>query len=173
MDIFYNHRIYLPSILKIICIMNPSTIKRVLLTIPFTFSLLCMLAQDTPATKDTINNKEADVIFTRVEVEANYPGGNAGWRDYLVKNLRGDAPVDNNAPGGTYQVIVRFIVDKDSTISEVVSETKHGYGMEAEVIRVIKKSGKWNPAYQNGRPVKAYRRQPVTFVVPEEPKKKN
>ncbi len=37
--------------------------------------------------------------------------------------------------------------------------------MEAEVVRMLKKSPKWSPAIQNGKPVKAYRKQPVTFVI--------
>ena len=32
-----------------------------------------------------------------------------------------------------------------------------------EAIRVIKNSGKWTPAVQNGRTVKSYKQQPVTF----------
>ena len=30
-------------------------------------------------------------------------------------------------------------------------------------VRVIKKSGKWNPAVQNGRKVKSYKSQPMNF----------
>ncbi|MBC7873898.1 MAG: energy transducer TonB, partial [Ferruginibacter sp.] len=41
----------------------------------------------------------------------------------------------------------------------------HGYGMEEEAIKVIKKGPKWEPAVQNGRQVKAYRKQPITFQV--------
>jgi hypothetical protein len=37
--------------------------------------------------------------------------------------------------------------------------------MEEEVVRILKKSPKWSPAIQNGKPVKAYRRQPVTFMI--------
>lgn len=37
--------------------------------------------------------------------------------------------------------------------------------MEDEAIRVLKKSKKWLPAVQNGRKVKAYRKQPITFVI--------
>ena len=43
--------------------------------------------------------------------------------------------------------------------------TNHGYGMEEEAMRVIKKGPKWTPAVQNGRSVKAYRKQPITFQV--------
>lgn len=107
-------------------------------------------------------------IFNKVEVEAEFPGGNAAWSRYLKNNLNANTPVDNGASEGTYTVIVRFIVSKDGSISDVVAETKHGYGMEAEAIKIIKKGPSWKPALQNGRNVNAYRRQPITFVVAEQ-----
>ena len=106
-------------------------------------------------------------VFNKVEVEAAFPGGESAWRRYLKNNLDANAPIDNGAPEGTYQVIVRFIVSKDGSISDVAAETKFGYGMEAEAVKIIKKGPKWTPALQNGRNVNAYRRQPITFVVSE------
>ncbi|MBP9097889.1 MAG: energy transducer TonB [Ferruginibacter sp.] len=113
--------------------------------------------------KDDDENK----VFNKVEVEASFPGGEAAWRRYLQNNLDANTPIDNGAPEGTYSVIVRFIVSRDGSISDVVAETKHGYGMEAEAVKIIKKGPKWTPALQNGRNVNAYRRQPITFVVAE------
>ncbi len=104
-------------------------------------------------------------VFNKVEVEAGFPGGDGAWRRYLTNNLDAEVPVSNDAPEGTYQVIVRFIVSKDGSISDVQAETKFGYGMEAEAVRAIKKGPKWTPALQNGRHVNAYRRQPITFLV--------
>ncbi len=104
-------------------------------------------------------------IFQKVEVEAQFPGGITAWMRYLQNNLNADTPIKNKARNGTYKVIVRFIVSKDGSISNVTAETHFGHGMEQEVIRVIKTGPKWEPALQNGRPVNAYRRQPVTFVV--------
>ena len=112
-------------------------------------------------------SNDEDKIFTKVENEAAFPGGEAAWRRYLERNLNPSAPVDNGAPQGTYQVIVRFIVSKDGSISDVTPETKFGYGMEEEAVKVIKKGPKWTPALQNGRNVNAYRRQPITFQVQE------
>ncbi|MFC4262346.1 energy transducer TonB [Ferruginibacter yonginensis] len=111
---------------------------------------------------------EEDKIFTKVEIEAEYPGGQGAWGNYLRKNLNGQVASDNSAPAGTYTVVVRFIVAKDGSISDVTPETSVGYGMEQEAIRVIKKGPKWKPAQQNGNIVKAYRRQPISFVVTEE-----
>ncbi len=113
--------------------------------------------------KDDDENK----VFNKVEVEAGFPGGEAAWRRYLQNNLNANTPVDNGAAEGTYQVIVRFIVSKDGSISDVVAETKFGFGMEDEAVKIIKKGPKWTPALQNGRNVNAYRRQPITFVVQE------
>jgi periplasmic protein TonB len=107
------------------------------------------------------------IVFSKVEVEAEFPGGTSAFGDYLKQNLRVNTPVKNKAPAGNYKVIIRFIVSKTGDISGLYAETYFGYGMEEEVIRVIKKSPKWTPATQNGTVVNAYRRQPVTFVVDE------
>ncbi|WP_114793161.1 M56 family metallopeptidase [Niabella yanshanensis] len=101
-------------------------------------------------------------VFTKVEIDAAYPGN---WRSFLEKNLNGVVPVENGAKPGNYTTIIQFIVDKDGTVSDIKPLTKHGYGMEEEAMRVIKASGKWAPAIQNKREVKAYRKQPITFQI--------
>lgn len=111
-------------------------------------------------------------IYERVEVEASFEGGEEGWRNYLMKNLNGNTPVVNGAPAGRYTVIVQFVVAKNGAVSAVKALTKHGYGMEAEVIRILRQSPPWVPAVQNGRKVMAYRKQPVTFEISEEKKKR-
>lgn len=97
--------------------------------------------------------------------EATFPGGVEGWRRYLERNLDASVPVYNRAPVGYYTVIVQFIVHTDGHIEDVKAVTSLGYGMEEEVVRLIKKGPKWIPAVHFGTPVKAYRKQPVTFVV--------
>ncbi len=74
-------------------------------------------------------------------------------------------PIKKKAPFGTYTTIVRFIVAKDGSISDIQPETNVGYGMEEEVMRVIRRGPKWTTASQDGRKVNAYRRQPITFLV--------
>jgi antitoxin component YwqK of YwqJK toxin-antitoxin module len=106
-----------------------------------------------------------DSVFTREEIEASYPGGDGAWRLYLQRNLNVNIPVNNGAPAGIYAVIIKFVVAKDGSLKDIVAETYRGYGMEQEVIRIIKKSARWNPAKQYGRYVNAYRRQPITFSV--------
>ena len=115
-----------------------------------------------------VKKVDEDFTFTKVEIEASYPGGQGAWGNYLRKNLNAQVASDGGATPGSYTVIVRFIVAKDGTISDVTPETNVGYGMEAEAVRAIKKGPKWTPAQQNGNIVKAYRRQPITFIVSDE-----
>jgi len=118
--------------------------------------------------KQVIEEKKEDdenKIFDKVEIEASFPGGDSKWKQYLERNCNGQIASDNGAPEGTYTTIVQFVVDKEGNISDVRALTNHGYGMEAEAMRVIKKGPQWKPAIQNGRQVKAYRKQPITFLV--------
>ncbi len=109
--------------------------------------------------------EDENKIFDKVEIEASFPGGDSKWRQYLERNANGQVATDNGAPEGTYTTVVQFVVDKEGNISDVRALTNHGYGMEQEAMRVIKKGPKWTPAIQNGRQVKAYRKQPITFQV--------
>ncbi len=106
--------------------------------------------------------KTDDAPFTRVEIDASFPGGMAQWVRFLNKNLRYTDEAMNAGIDGT--VVVRFVVDLDGNVSDVkaISGPETG-GLREEAERVISKSGKWVPAIQNGRHVKAYRLQPVTF----------
>jgi len=100
--------------------------------------------------------------FTRVEVDAKFLGD---WQKFLLRNLRSGTPIDNGAAAGRYDVVIRFVVDVDGSVSDIVALSNNGYGMEEEAIRVLKKAEKWEPAIQNGMHVKAYRSQSIVFEV--------
>ncbi len=125
-------------------------------------ALICSCGLSSFAQNET---DDADIVFTKVEKDAQFPGGLADWKQHLINYLNADIPVVNGAPPGSYTVIIKFIVSKDGSISKMEAETNNGFGMEKEVMRVILLSKSWTPAMQNGRTVNAYRRQPVTFVV--------
>jgi antitoxin component YwqK of YwqJK toxin-antitoxin module len=107
-------------------------------------------------------------LDTCEEEEAYFPGKDKGWSNFLTKNLDAMVPVRNNAPLGKFTALVKFIVNTDGSISDITPVTSLGFGMEQEVVRIMKKSPRWIPAVQFGRKVKAYRIQPVTFGVVSE-----
>ena len=122
------------------------------------------ITTDTEFELKEADKPEADKIFDKVEIEASFPGGSSAWRRYLERNLDASIPEKQKAPAGNYTVVIQFIVNLDGTVSDVRALTNHGYGMETEAIRAIKKGPKWLPAIQNGRQVVTYRKQPITFT---------
>lgn len=155
--------------------MKPHLFLAILFSASFLQPLISFSQTNDPAApkKDSVRLiNDEDAVFEAVDIEASYPGGVDAWRRFLEQNLNGSVAAYNSAPGGTYTVVIQFVVDKEGRLSDIKALTSHGYGMEAEVIRLLRKSPRWNPASQNGRMVKAYRKQPVTFVVIEEGRRK-
>jgi protein TonB len=106
-------------------------------------------------------------IFTKVEVEAQFPGGEAKWNDYVYKTIMRsiDDLVDDGQAG---TVEVQFIVDKEGNVSSVEAMNMKGSVLARVATDAIKKGPKWVPAIQNGRQVRAWRRQKITFRLPDE-----
>lgn len=159
--------------------MNPSPFKLICsfivfsLFIAFTANAAIRHVFALPASSvcDTLPPKDSST-FKRVEKEAYFVGGEKAWVKFLTKNIDPDVPVRKNAPPGSYMVVIQFIVNKDGTL-DVEPLTNLGYGMEEEVVGAIKKSPLWVPAEQDGKKVRAYRKQPITFSVPEKRRKRS
>jgi len=121
--------------------------------------------------------EDYDKVFQKVEIDAEFPGGTKGWTRYVTREIeRNIDELQDDGRSGT--VVVLFIVDKEGAVSEVralpCSEAGVGNCLPpnsklAEIaVNAIRKGPNWKPAVQNGRNVKAYRRQPVTFQLAEE-----
>lgn len=115
--------------------------------------------------KDTIPDK----VFTKVETEASFPGGQQAWIKYITGKIQASIDTFTKADYGT--CVVRFIVNTDGTVSDVQATTMKGTQLAAISINAIKDGPKWIPASQNGHTVAAYRLQPVTLTNPDEIKK--
>ncbi|MFY7878746.1 MAG: energy transducer TonB [Lacibacter sp.] len=112
--------------------------------------------------------KEDDnTVFTKVEVEAQFPGGEAKWNQFVQREVErhiDDLVEDGQA--GTCEV--QFIVDKEGNVSNVEALTMKGTVLARIATDAIRRGPKWIPAIQNGRQVKAWRRQKITFRLPDE-----
>ncbi|MBL0359055.1 MAG: N-acetylmuramoyl-L-alanine amidase [Chitinophagaceae bacterium] len=126
---------------------------------------IVLITTKKPASPTAQKNDADDKIFTQVENEADFIGGREAWIKYLTSNLDGTIPVKEGWKPGKYNVIVEFIVDKEGNISEVKTANYQGTKTAAHCINLIQKGPKWKPAIQNDHPVKAYRKQPITFIV--------
>jgi protein TonB len=109
--------------------------------------------------------EDANKIFEKVEIEASVDI--AIWRRHLERNLVNyiENAVDAGIPPGTYTVIVHFLVERDGSIAQVRTLNNPGYGLAEGAVQVVKSGPNWNPGEQNGRKVRSYHTQPVSFVI--------
>ena len=114
------------------------------------------------SSSDTIiNGSNPTAVFTKVEIEAEYPGGEAGWIKYLNTNFKYPEEAIKKEIQGT--VVSKFIIDTNGVISNIQIIKSANKILDDETINVIKNSGQWIPAIQNGRKVVSYKIQPLVY----------
>jgi protein TonB len=97
--------------------------------------------------------------------EPSFPGGPAAWLKFLQRFLQAPDDID---PGKRIEVQVRFWVDIDGSVSRPEIIKSGGDAFDKEVLRVMKKMPKWEPALQAGRPIAVAYQQPVIFIGEEQ-----
>jgi outer membrane biosynthesis protein TonB len=113
----------------------------------------------------TIQNN--DKVFTKVEVEPSFPGGDMAWARYIKKTVEGNInELTTENKSGTCRL--RFIVDVDGSVRDVKVLSMQGTKLAEISENAIRKGPKWVPAKQNGNVVSAYKEQPITFTIQEQ-----
>ena len=109
----------------------------------------------------TAQTKKNDMVFDVVEVMPQFPGGQIAMLQYLMENIK--YPEQAMKKGIQGRVAVRFIVEKDGSISDVKPILSVHPLLDKEAIRVVKSMPKWTPGKQNGKPVRVRFNLPVMF----------
>ncbi len=115
-----------------------------------------------PIDIDLDTEKEPDTFEPyMVEEKASFIGGYEQFNKFLVNNIKYPEICKENQIEGT--VVLKFIVDKYGKINNITVAKHSDENLEKEVIRVLLKSPKWNPARQNGKAVAMYFYLPFDF----------
>jgi TonB family protein len=122
-----------------------------ILLIMLLFSSLIAFSQTDTTTYGYVNG-----TLIKTEITPAYPGGMIAWNRFLSKNL------DQQNTSG--KETVEFLVNADGTTSNYVIINPVNPDLDDEAKRLVKKSGRWTPAVQNGKMVK-YRTR-VEFQFP-------
>jgi tonB family C-terminal domain len=122
---------------------------------------LMMLVLFFSFTTSTAQTKKNDMVFDVVEVMPQYPGGQIAMLKYLMENIK--YPEQAMKEGIQGRVTVRFIVEKDGSISDVKPVLSVHPLLNKEAVRVVKSMPKWTPGKQNGKPVRVRFNLPVMF----------
>ena len=139
----------------------------------FLICLLLCISQFTfsqDANKDTVPAFNPDDIV----IDADFPGGIPAWSAYVSKALnKKEKQLRKSGEQGT--VVILFIIDKNGNVTNIKALNCADAGVQrclppgsklAEIaVDIISESPPWKPATLNGKPVKAYRRQPISFIL--------
>lgn len=113
--------------------------------------------------KEEQNESESNKIFNcdDVDQQPSFPGGTNALNTFIVSNLK--YPVFAQEKGIQGRVVVKFIVEKDGSISNVEVDRSVNPGLDNEAMRVVKAMPKWIPGQINGKAVKVECSHPFVF----------
>ena len=109
----------------------------------------------------TAQTKKNNMVFDVVEVMPQFPGGQIAMMKYIMENMK--YPEQAMKEGIQGRVTVRFIVEKDGSISDVKPVLSVHPLLNKEAVRVVESMPKWTPGKQNGKPVRVRFNLPVMF----------
>ena len=114
------------------------------------------------ATPSSTYKKGSDGIYESVQVQPEYPGGEAALSDYISNTLvYPEMAIEQNAEG---TVRVQFVVNENGTVSNpVIVGPQVGHGLDQAAIDVFSKMANWTPGKVNGKNVKTRLVLPVVY----------
>jgi len=113
-------------------------------------------------TKTQVIEQEAPrEIFTVVEEQPTYPGGDEARIRFLQANMK--YPEEAKELGVQGKVFVTFVVEVDGSITDVKVLRGIGSGCDDEAVRVVKSMPRWVPGKQRGVPVRVQFNLPINF----------
>lgn len=104
---------------------------------------------------------EGNQIFTVVEQNPSFPGGEAELMKFIRKTLKYPPFAAENGIQG--RVTLSFVVERDGSIANVEVMRSPADELSKEAIRVVNAMPKWSPGKQRGKPVRVKFVLPITF----------
>ncbi len=102
-----------------------------------------------------------DVVFTSVEQDPQFPGGQAALLKWVADHIKYPAVAQENGIQG--RVTVQFVVTKNGTVGQVKVVRGKDPDLDKEAVRVVKSLPKFTPGKMNGHPVNVWYTLPITF----------
>jgi protein TonB len=110
--------------------------------------------------------EKVEEVFTIVEDFPAPVGGMEAFYTYIAENIK--YPPQARRLGVSGMVFVRFVVEKDGSITDAQVIKGIGAGCDEEAVRVLNSAPAWKPGKQRGRPVRVYMTVPIRFILQNE-----
>ena len=107
---------------------------------------------------------ESDEIYTEVDKQPEFPGGEEARRKYLDEKTVYPLKVER-INGLENRIIVNFVVERDGSITDVRVVRGVDPSLDKEAVRIIENMSKWIPGERNGEIVRVRYTLPVLFRI--------
>lgn len=122
-------------------------------------AFILLLAEVRTQTNET--EEEDNAVYTFVEVPPSFPGGVDSLKLYLEINAK--YPEIYRRYQYKEMLIVNFVIEKDGSISNIKLLQGGFKEFEKTAIELVENMPRWNPAMQNGKPMRYYMTLPINF----------
>ena len=127
----------------------------------YNMPVIFKLTSQSPETSNTPLGPDTDGVYTLVETNPEYPGGNEKLINFIKKNITYPKYEQDNDIEGT--VWVKFVIDTDGSVTKVCVRNPVSPGLDETAIKIVKMLPRFKPGKQQGKPVKVYFNLPVQF----------
>jgi len=112
---------------------------------------------------DSTMGKGKSRVYTQVDEQPVFPGGMQGFLKFLGDNVR--YPKEDRDKKIEGRVMINFIVERDGTVSNIISTRGPSPTLQQAAVDVLLKSPRWKPGIQNGKPVRVSYTVPLNFTL--------
>ena len=122
----------------------------------FLIMLLAFVSVNAYSQSDDADN----YVYNMVDQSAKFQDGYNSIIKFVQENIKFPAEAKENNVHG--KLMLSVVVEKDGSLSDIKIKKGLGYGLDEEIVRIIKMMPKWQPAQHKGKTV----RQSQTILIP-------
>lgn len=143
---------------------NLKTLVGVLLAMSLITVSSCSQKKLTKSPSVQVNSEQTDEkVYQEVEQMPEFPGGELELRNFLSRSVKYPIDAAKNKIQG--KVFVNFVIGKDGSVKDARILRGADPLLDAEALRVVKSSPKWQPGKQKGKVVSVSFTVPINFVL--------
>jgi TonB family protein len=137
---------------------NPTNLVLIVISLALAWTMV-----SSPAICQTgSNSQKMDTIYQKVDKMPLFDGKEAGtFTEWVEKQIKYPEDAIKNKIVG--RVVLRFVVEKDGSLSGIAVLKGVDQSLNLEAMRVVKSSPKWTPGMKNNVPVRVFMFAPVEF----------
>ena len=128
------------------------------------FLIATILLIGLPLNVHSTNALDEEQIYTKVDQQPLFPGGQESLDRFLNKNLI--YPITLKEQHIRERVVCQFVVNTDGSVSDIKVVRSNNQAFNAEALRVLDLMPRWEPGLVNGKPVRTQYSLPINFDVP-------